>query len=422
MRDNGERHLWIWYTPYGLGGVETYLLNMVRETIRDGAQVWVAATKGANGPLHADFESTGATLLNWSRFHDAYMRRQPQKRIREQVRADLAAIRPTLLALNDTNDFSMGFAPLLRRARPYCTIIDTFHIDSPADQYMDFRRSFLDVLDGIAATNHHVIERFERRYPEREVRVRYIANGVSVPDRERAARSEALRMLYVGRLAHEQKRILELPALLSILDERRKNFTMTVVGDGPCREALRVELERRGLSERVKLTGYLKPEDVTKLYFEHDVLINLSTFEGFSMSVLEAFAAGCVPVCTAVTSLDSSVFRDGVNCLLCPVDQLGPMAEKLQQLTPSGIEVLSTAARKTGTRFTSKRTYDEYRTLVREVRGSRPIGAWPDDAGAVLSLDWDITAPNPWLTNTHSLRRIASSAWKKVKGSLSAAR
>ena len=61
------------------------------------------------------------------------------------------------------------------------------------------------------------------------------------------------------------------------------------------------------------------------LYFEHDVLVNLSAFEGFSMSVLEALAAGCVPFCTEIASLDRSVFQDAVNCRLCPVERLERM-------------------------------------------------------------------------------------------------
>ena len=51
MNMKGERHLWVWYSPYDQGGVETYLLNMARETVRDGVAVWVAATKSAEGCL-----------------------------------------------------------------------------------------------------------------------------------------------------------------------------------------------------------------------------------------------------------------------------------------------------------------------------------------------------------------------------------
>ncbi|HMG35921.1 MAG TPA: glycosyltransferase family 4 protein [Blastocatellia bacterium] len=422
MRGDEERHLWIWYAPYGLGGVETYLLNMVRETIRDGCQVWVAATKNADGPLRERFADTGATLLDWSDFHWAYMSRRPQPPVRTHIASDIARIRPTLLALNDCNDFSMGFAPLLRQVRSYCTIIDTLHIDSPVDQYLQFRREFVDVLDGIAGTNQNVVERFLARYSESAVAARYIANGVAVPQRERKPFGDTLRLLLVGRLAHDQKRILELPRLLALLRDRGRLFNMTIAGDGPCRQQLAADIQRRGLDDQVKLAGYLEPDDVLELYFTHDVLVNLSTFEGFSMSVLEAFAAGCVPVCTDVASLDRTVFQDGVNCMLCPVEHLDRMVDIWSELTPSVLERLSEQARAIGRRFTANRTYSEYKALVRELRDLRPLERWPHSAHLTMELEWDLTKPNPWLIRSHPLRQLASSTWVRLKRSLSAAR
>lgn len=416
MSTEGERHLWVWYSPYGMGGVETYLLNMARETIKDGASVWVAATNTAVGPLRDLFLGAGVQLLDWSGFHDAFMNRQSSGPIRQRLIADLSFVQPTLLALNDCNDFSMGAAPLLRRMKQYCTILDTFHIDSPIDQYLDFRRVFVDVPDGIAATNQNVINRFRVRYPEAAgVETRYIANGVTVLDRERTPANETLRLLYVGRLAQDQKRILELPALLERLQSRGKAFTMTIVGEGPSREAFETDVTRRGLSDRVRLTGYQSPQEVAQLYFEHDVLVNVSEFEGFSMSVLEAFAAGCVPVCTDVASLDRSVFQDGVNCRLCPVDELDRMVDIWSELTPSLLEPLSLAAKATGLRFTANKTYLEYRDFLACLRARRPLQTWPEHAEAQLSIDWDLSRHNPWLMRPRPMRQLARSAWKRVR-------
>ena len=61
MNTKGERHLWVWYSPYDQGGVETYLLNMARETVRNGVAVWVAATNSAEGPLRDQFLEFGRT-------------------------------------------------------------------------------------------------------------------------------------------------------------------------------------------------------------------------------------------------------------------------------------------------------------------------------------------------------------------------
>jgi glycosyltransferase involved in cell wall biosynthesis len=416
MSDARERHLWMWYSPYGQGGVETYLLNMARESVGDGNEVWIAATKNATGPLRDAFLESGVALLDWSGFHDAFMNKQPAESIREHLISDLTRIKPTLLSLNDCNDFSIGAAPLLRRLRTYCTILDTFHIDSPVDQYLDFRRTFVDAVDGIAATNQNVIDRFRRRNSAiAGLEMRYIPNGVTMPDRERAPASETLRLLYVGRLAQDQKQILDLPPLLETLQARGKEFTITIVGDGPCREALETDLARRSLKDRVRLTGYLLPEQVVNLYFEHDVFVNLSAFEGFSMSVLESLAAGCVPICTDVASLDHSVFVDGVNCRLCPVDRLEGMVDIWGSLTTGMLQQMSIAARKTGAGLTANKTYLEYHQLLSDLRARRPLQPWPADAESTLHFDWDLTENNPWLVRPHPLRALARSAWTRVR-------
>jgi glycosyltransferase involved in cell wall biosynthesis len=415
MNATDARHLWVWYTPYGQGGVETYLLNMARETTLAGGQVWVAATKSAEGPLRERFLDAGAQLLDWTGFQDAFMSKSPAEPVRSRLVADLARIAPTLLALNDCNDFSMGVAPLLRRLRPYCTVLDTLHIDSPLDQYLDFRSIFADVLDGIAATNENVIERFRGRHRNaRELEIRYIPNGVTVSERGRAPPGDTLRLLYVGRLAQDQKRILDLPPLLKELQARGKAFTMTIVGDGPAREALAADLAVRGLAGRVRLTGYLPPQQVADLYLDHDVLVNLSAFEGFSMSVLEALAAGCVPVCTDVASLDHSVFIDHRNCRLCPVERLQDMPAIWAGLIPESLQRMSAAARATGRRFTARNTFLAYQALVKSLRARRPLRAWPSDAAAALSIQWDLTRDNPWLGKPHPLRQFARSLWARV--------
>jgi glycosyltransferase involved in cell wall biosynthesis len=401
-----ERHLWVWYAPCGLGGVETYLLNMVRETIADGIPVWVAATTDAQGPLREQLLATGATLLDWSEFHPAYMGQVDPAPVQQRLLDELARIRPTLLALNDCNDFSIGAAPLVRRLRPYCTVLDTFHIDSPVGQYLDFRAVFVDALDGIAATNRNIIEAFRRQFgasagPE----LRYIANGVRLEPRPRRGSDGRLRLLYVGRLAQDQKRILELPALLAALRERGRDFEMTIVGDGPCRGQLQAELEARELQDSVRLTGYLPPEQTHPLYFEHDACVNISTFEGFSMTVLEAFAAGCVPVCTDVASLDKDVFRDGVNCRLCPVDDLGAIVGIWEALTPEALARLREGALQVGATFTSAHTWRQYRAFVEDLRGTRPLAPWPADARTALDGAWSLTERNPWLHRPGPLRQ-----------------
>jgi glycosyltransferase involved in cell wall biosynthesis len=413
----GERQLWVWYQPHGLGGVETYLLNMARTARARGVDFWVAAVYSATGPLRSDYEAAGVHFLDWSAFYPAFMGQTPARPVQERLAADLAHVRPTLFAVNDCVDFALGAAPLLRRLRPFCTMLDTLHSDDPDKGYLLRRRPWLDLLDGLPGTNQRIIDRFRQTFPgATAVATRYIANGVSVSERERQPPEDELKLLYVGRLVQEPKRILELPRVLAALRTHGRPFRMTVVGDGPQREELVAALERQGLTRQVRLAGFVPPAEVLEYYFTHDVLLNLSTFEGFSLSVLEALAAGCVPVLTDLDCLDKAVFQDGVTCRLCPVEPLDGMAKVLVDLSADALRMLSARGRAVGRELTAERTAATYQEFVSFLRARRPLTPWPADARRLLSGPWNMSRDNPWIPHPHPVKQLLRRVWGGLVG------
>lgn len=400
-----DRQLWIWYTPFGLGGVETFLLNLARTFVQRGSTVCVAAVQSFTGPLKAAFEQESIQLLDWTDFYPAYMNDSPGDGICRRLTSDVAALRPTVLSINGCTDFAIGAAPLLRRLKPYCTITDTFHINPPDDRFFHLREPYAGLLDGIISSNAAALERFRTALPSaRTLPAHYIPYGASVTDRERRQPDAELRLLYVGRLVQEQKRILELPALLSRLRSLGRRFTLTIVGEGAQESELRDALARMDLLGLVRFAGYVQADEVINFYFEHDALLNISTYEGFSISVIEALAAGCVPVCTDLPGLDRSAFIDGVTCRLCPVDDLPRMAEILSELSPEEITRMSAAAREVGSALTIPRMVDRYQAFFTELRSLRPLRRGTDDAESALEGVWDLSRHNPWLPHPHPIR------------------
>jgi glycosyltransferase involved in cell wall biosynthesis len=396
------RALWIWYTPFGLGGVETYLLNLTAES----GPAAIAAIQRNDGPLRGEYDGLNVQLFDWRVFNEAFMGRRPADDARQRIADDLGRFRPDALLLNDCSDFGIGAAALLRRIRPYCTILDTFHIDPPDEGYFELRRPYLDVLDGVAATNRRVIERFTKFFRGESLpATRYIRNGVTVPQLPRKAFDGTLRLLVVGRVSQKQKRVLELPSIFASMREAGIAFEATIVGDGDERSALESALSQYGLDDRVRLTGFLPPGEVLRLYFEHDFLLNVSTYEGFSMSVIEALAAGCIPLCTDLPNLDREIVRDGENAILVGVEDLGAIAPRLQPLRAGDIERMSRSAAATGRELTAARTWDGYRAFIADLQARRPLAPWPEDVHALLDVAWDPTADNPWLPHPHPLRR-----------------
>ncbi|MBL9030403.1 MAG: glycosyltransferase family 4 protein [Phycisphaerae bacterium] len=147
-----------------------------------------------------------------------------------------------------------------------------------------------------------VSERLERRLsagPLAEVLSR-VPYGVEVPAACPARGSGGPpRLLYGGRLEHRQKRVLALVRMSRLLTARGVGHTLTILGDGPARDEVAREIEG---APDCRLLGAVGPEGVRAALAAHDALVLASRYEGLSVAMLEAMAAGCVPIVTRTES------------------------------------------------------------------------------------------------------------------------
>lgn len=401
--NSGE--IWTWYQPMGLGGVETFLLRMARQARIAGRTFHVAAVKATNGALQNHYAEEGLLSLDWSFFYSAYMRIADSDLAAACLARQVLSIRPSLISINACTDFGIGAAPLLRRIRPYCTILEVFHADEPDDRFLELRRPYVDLIDGIVSSNPNTLGRFQRYFRRKaSIPMQYIPYGTNARPIHRTDSSDRLRLLYVGRLVQEQKRILELPPLLARLRDAGKDFRITIVGEGSDRASLVQAIDDLRLANQVVMTGYLPPERVETLYEQHDVLLNVSEYEGFSISVIEALFAGCVPACTRLPGMDEQTLIDGETALLVPIDRPNELADRIAALTPDDIVRLRGAARVRGAALTTTKMFDAYSAFTEELALRRPLIPWERAPTALGNLTWDLSAHNPWLPARPGLR------------------
>lgn len=205
-------------------------------------------------------------------------------------------------------------------------------------------------LDVLVAVSEHLTKQLQERLPTRQSDVLRAANGVLiVPDEElgdaiaasivaapatsiKAPREElqvtegdaqnVLKLIYVGRLEDDVKRVGLLPLISRGLTAKGVRHVVTIVGDGPAAEQLRqAQLDSAGLLSLV-LTGPKPAEAVRELLLSHDALLLVSRSEGLSLSMLEAMAAGCCPVVGATPSGASEAVTQNVTGLLVDVTNI----------------------------------------------------------------------------------------------------
>ena len=156
-----------------------------------------------------------------------------------------------------------------------------------------------------------------------------LPNGVPVPSspwNRRPIWREAPRAVFVGRLAVEK----DLPTLIrawAIVRRELPSAVLTLVGDGPEREALKALIAELGLIGAVELTGAMS--DPTSSLRDADLFVLPSREEGMSIALLEAMALGLPVVATAIPG-NRKLVADFKHGRLVPPGDVGFLAQTIR--------------------------------------------------------------------------------------------
>ena len=160
-------------------------------------------------------------------------------------------------------------------------------------------------------------------FPSRCIRVVY--NGIEPGSRGSSAqRHEARAALGLSRdafvvgTAGRLDPVKNLEAMLqaiALLRDKVKGAVAVIIGDGPQRAALEARAAELGVTESVIFAGYRS--DVRALMPAFDVYLNCSTYEGVSLTILEAMAAS-LPVIAAPVGGNPEVVVDHETGYLIP--------------------------------------------------------------------------------------------------------
>lgn len=153
------------------------------------------------------------------------------------------------------------------------------------------------------------------------------------PERSRLRQSEdPLDVITVARLNHTKGHRFLLEAIALLVSEGL-DIRYRIVGDGPEEAAIRSEVARLGLADRVSFTGALAEDAVRAALGEADVLALTSFGQGEAapVTVMEAMACG-LPVVVSEIGGTPDMIQTGVNGYLTPQQDVAEIAAVLRQL------------------------------------------------------------------------------------------
>jgi glycosyltransferase involved in cell wall biosynthesis len=304
-----------------LGGSTTFLINFAGELSRRGIPVDVLSFEREN-PMAADFQRQNTRVLCLDE------RRMIFEDRLKAVLQELLRFQPTVVV---STLGAISFEAL-RYVPPGIFRVGMGQSDDAI--VYDMMRHYARWMDLAAMVSLAMQEKAAAMPEFARVPVAYLPYGVPIcpaaelPPRDAAA---PLRILYLGRLAHEQKRVHLFPDILSQLRQSGMPFHWTIAGDGEERGFLEANMKTASLSQTVAFTGPVHYADVPALLKQHDVFLLASDYEGLPLSLLEAMGYGLVPV---VSDLKSGIPEavDESNGLLVPVKDVPGYAGAIVRL------------------------------------------------------------------------------------------
>ena len=316
-----------------LGGSTTLLLNLCPELVRRNIPCAVFCGDGVH-QMKRDFENRSIPVFT-----------QDFTRIFEDRMADtlasIDAFRPTIVVAT-TGKYSLEVLRYYPTSVLRVAMVQTDH----ATHYSELSH-YADHLDAVVGVSRTIKARLDSMPVFSRARKILIPYGVMMPAAPAPSGSPTgARVLYLGRLSNEQKRVFLFPKILRGLYAKKTDFTWTIAGDGPDAAGLRRSLLPLDSEKRVQFAGPVGYSDLPRLFREHDIFLLCSDYEGLPLSLLEAMGHGLIPVVTDIESGIREVVNPG-NGFLIPPGAPEEYAATIHRLSRSReeITVLSLNAR-----------------------------------------------------------------------------
>jgi len=237
-----------------------------------------------------------------------------------------------------------------------------------------------------------------------------IINGINVDhycSLKRPLSAGPLRVLVHGRVEDMMKGVLWVPDIVRRAVDHSADLRLTVSGGGTDLAVLRERFERAGVKDLVSYRGWTEPAAVPEMMAGHDVLLFPSRFEGLGIVLLEAMAAGCVPIASRIGLVTDQIISDGATGILFNIGDTRTAAAQIVALARDRdrLGTMSANARDAATRkFSATIQTAAYVQVIRTLGNRATLQRSP-----LLMADWQIPRefrPTLWHKVPKPLKKI----------------
>ncbi len=373
------------FVPGKSGGVQTYAETLVRGLVaKDRGHRYVLFVNYLTAPLFEDLRGSCETVMvdvhipRWVKLldravHGAVFRAYGRGLKDLLIRADL-----------DLLHFPLSFiVPFDYPGRTVVTFLDLQHEHLPEFfsaaeltwRERNYRPSAARASHLIAISEYTARSLVERYgVPREKITVVHLAAGDDIrspegPERHDDRLPQRFFCYPAAYWPHKNHARL-LQALARLRERDGFDLPLVLTGmDAADAEPVRREVARLGLTEQVRMLGYVPRAAFRHMLRRAEFMVFPSLFEGFGLPVVEAMATGCPVACSCATSLPEIVGEDGYLFDPEDVEQIARAIRDLWR-DPGLRDRLRVRLRSRAEAFTTARMADATAAVYQQVAGS----------------------------------------------------
>lgn len=374
-----------------VGGVQTFILNLSKEFIRNNHKISVITTqsKGVWWEKLAANNITGY-LLDQKNF---FNRATHSYKLHETLKGQNFDVifynhsRIGQLSIPLTKDYSVCI-PIIHN--------DPAGIVELALMHKKYSHSIVTVSKKLYDI---ALKRAEK---EKVVQINYPVKFSSHEEfsKSRESISSLLQLVYVGRITEEQKGVLILPKILKECIDHKIEVELNIIGDGPDLQKLKDLLIELKIETFTKFHGVLSPDETQNYLLKSHILLMPSHYEGLGIVAVEAQGNGCVPIATYLNEVTTESILDGTSGFLIHQKDPSEYLIRIKNLVEEkGLwQKMSQAGRENAIKnFSIKSSYEKYLELVKKQK-SKTILSKNNSIKSyftfITSLNWTDLIPN----------------------------
>jgi glycosyltransferase involved in cell wall biosynthesis len=354
---------------FRVGGSELVGLDIARQLVEGGAQVYCAAIDGGPGPLRERCAEYGIQVVDL-----AISTRNPLTRNGLSIALARRLKDLHLDAVHLQHFIALNKLGLPARLAGIERVVVTEHsvLDASQSQAVRFRIRLNWRLANTVTVVHPGIKEYlcgSLGIPERRVEVIPVGietqkyhRGDRLVRREALAIGDEVVFIFVGRLAPVKNVPGLVEAFLNVQSAGAPPSRLVIVGEGDEAAAVRALVEGHPHGQRVTLAG--EQADVRSFLAAADIFVLNSRSEGTPRALLEAMAVGLPAICPAVGNIPSMIA--GRGWLTNPA-QPASLEKAMSHVLRNPAEVVAaggSCARYVRDHFDAHRSIDRYRQLL----------------------------------------------------------